>query len=77
MENTWSSITYRFELVKENDKFAVNDYDILRNGSYCVKDMKHLLNNSVLRDMDNIYTGGTTERLSLGIQNEVNLYFNK
>ncbi len=77
VRDTSTSIPYKFELVKEDNKFIVNDYDIPRDGSYYVKDMKHIFPNSVLRDMDSINTDGTIERLSLEIQNEVNLYFHK
>ena len=76
LRNSSSSISYKFELLKENDKFIINDYDMPRDGSYYVKDMKHIFPNSVLRDMYNIRTDGTIEKLSLEIHNEVNLYFN-
>ncbi len=77
IKDTGSSIPYKFELVKENNEFIVNDYDIPRDGSYYAKDMKHIFPNSVLRDMENIHTDGTIERLSLEIKNEVDLYFHK
>ena len=72
-----SSIPHKFELVKENDEFIVKNYIIPRDGSYYVKDMKRIFPNSVLRDMDNIHTDGTIERLSLEIENDVNLYFHR
>ncbi len=77
IRNASSSIPHKFELVKENDEFIVKDYTIPRDGSYYVKDMKRIFPNSVLRDMDNIHTDGTIERLSLEIENDVNLYFHK
>ncbi len=75
--NASSSIPYKFELIKKNSKFIVKNYDIPRDGSYYVKDMKKIFPNSVLRDVDNIHIDGTIERLSLEIENEVNLYFHK
>ena len=77
VRDTSTSIPYKFELVKNNNEFIVSAYDIPRDGSYYVKDMKKIFPNSVLRDMDSIHTDGTIERLSLEIQNEVNLYFHK
>ena len=77
VKDTSSSIPYKFELVKDNDQFIINDYDIPRDGDYYAKDMKHIFPNSVLKDMDSVHTDGTIERLSLEIQNEVNLYFHK
>ncbi len=77
VRDTSTSIPYKFALVKEDDKFIVKDYDIPRDGSYYVKDMKHIFPNSVLKDMDSIHTDGTIERLSLEIQNAVKLYFHK
>ena len=77
VRDTSTSIPYKFTLIKNNNEFIVSAYDIPRDGSYYVKDMKKIFPNSVLRDMDSIHTDGTIERLSLEIQNEVNLYFHK
>ena len=77
IEDTGSSIPYKFELVKENDRYMVSDYEIPRDGSYYAKDMKHIFPNSVLKDIENAQIDGTIEKLSLEIQNEVNLYFHK
>lgn len=77
IKDTGASIPYKFEVIKENDKFIINNYDIPRDGSYYDKDMKHIFPKSVLKDMNKIHTDGTIEKLSLEIQNEVNLYFHK
>ncbi len=77
VRDTSTSIPYKFTLIKNNNEFIVSAYDIPRDGSYYVKDMKQIFPNSVLRDMDSIHTDGTIERLSSEIQNEVNLYFHK
>ena len=77
VRDTSTSIPYKFTLIKNNNEFIVSAYDIPRDGSYYVKDMKQIFPNSVLRDMDSIHTDGTIEKLSLEIQNEVNLYFHK
>ena len=75
LRNSSSSIPYKFELLKENDKLIVNDYEFPRDGSYYVKDMKHIFPNSVLKDMNNIRNDGTIEKLTVELQNDVNLYF--
>ena len=77
VRDTSTSIPYKFTLIKSNNEFIVSAYNIPRDGSYYVKDMKQIFPNSVLRDMDSIHTDGTSEKLSLEIQNEVNLYFHK
>ncbi len=77
INDTSSSIPYKFELIKENDQFIVNNYEIPRDGSYYIKDMKHLFPNSVLKAMDSIHTDDTIPRLQMEISNEVNAYYNK
>ncbi len=76
IEASSSSIPYKFEIVKE-DEYTVEDYTIPRDGSYYVKDMKHIFPNSVLKDMDTISRDGTIENLSQEIKSQVSLYFHQ
>ena len=74
-KDTGSSIPYKFEISKTDDTFIVENFEIPRDGSYYNRDMKHIFPNSVLKDIDSVYSNGTIEKLSLEIKNEVNLYF--
>ncbi len=73
--DTGSSIPYKFEIIKENDNYFVNDYTIPRDGIYYTEDMKSIFPNSVLKDMDNVHFDGTIENLEFNIQNQVDAYF--
>ena len=60
-----------------DNEFLVNDYTIPRDGSYYTRDMKSIFPSSVLKDMNNIHTDGTIERLASKINDEVKLYFHE
>ncbi len=77
IKDTGSSIPYKFELIKIDNEFLVNDYTIPRDGSYYTRDMKSIFPSSVLKDMNNIHTDGTIERLASKINDEVKLYFHE
>ncbi len=77
INDTGSSIPYKFELVKIDDEFIVENYDIPRDGTDYAKDMKRIFPNRVLNDMDNVHIDGTIERLMLDIEQQVKLYFHK
>ena len=77
IRDTSSSMPYKFELVKDDDNFIVNNYEIPRDGSYYEKDMKYLFPKSVLKDMDKVHIDGTIEKLSLEIEQDVKLYFHQ
>lgn len=77
INDTASAIPHRFELSKKGDTFTVEGYVIPRDGDYYAGDMKHIFPVSVLRDIDDVYTDGTIERLSIEVKNMVNLYFHK
>lgn len=74
-KDTGSSIPYKFEISKTNDTFIVENCEIPRDGSYYNRDMKNIFPNSILKDINSVYSNGTIEKLSLEIKNEVNLYF--
>ena len=77
IENSSSSIPYKFEIEKIDNEFIVKSYIMPRDGSYYYKDMKDIFPSSVLKEMDNIHTDGTIERLDLEIQEQVELYFHE
>ena len=77
IKDTETSIPYKFELVKIDDKFIVNDYTIPRDGSYYYKDMKKIFPSSVLKEMNKVHTDDTIERLELDIKEQVKLYFHE
>ena len=70
-----SSIPHKFVVKKENNKFIVDSYQIPRDGSLYVKDMKDMFPKYVLDKMDLVHRDGTIEKLSLDIKEQVNLYF--
>lgn len=75
VSDSGSSIPYKFIIKKENNKFVVDSYQIPRDGSLYQKDMKKLFPNDVLKQMNLVQQDGTIERLSLDIEEQVNLYF--
>lgn len=77
ISDTASSIPYKFELMKIDDAFIVENYEIPRDGSYYAEDMKRIFPSKVLKDINKAHTDGTIERLILEIQNQSNLYFHK
>lgn len=70
-----SSIPHKFIINKENNKFVVDNYQIPRDGSLYQEDMKKLFPKAVLEQMNLVQQDGTIERLSLDIEEQVNLYF--
>ncbi len=77
IENSSSSIPYKFEIEKIDNEFIVKSYIMPRDGSYYNKDMKKIFPSSVLKEIDNIHTDGTIERLDLEIKEQVELYFHE
>ena len=77
IKDTTSSIPYKFEVIKIDGKFIVNDYTIPRDGSYYNKDIKYIFPSSVLKDMNNVHFDGTIERLEIEIKEQVELYFHE
>lgn len=75
IEDSSSSIPYKFVVIKENDEFYVDDSRIPRDGSYYYNDMKNIFPKSVRDDMENIHNDGTIEKLNIDILNQAKLYF--
>ena len=77
MNESGSSIPYKFVVEKINDKFEVIDSRIPRDGSYYPKDIKNIFPKSVRNEIEKVHQDGTIERLSLQNQQKAEFYFNK
>ena len=77
MNESGSSIPYKFVVEKINDKFEVIDSRIPRDGSYYPKDIKNIFPRSVRNEIEKVHQDGTIERLSLQNQQKAEFYFNK
>lgn len=71
------SIPYKFVVENNKDNFVVTKKVNPRDGSLYDDDMKKIFPSYVIRDMKNVYTDGTIERLEMDIQKQVKLYFHK
>jgi len=76
-QSSGSSIPHKFVLEYSNGEYIVIDKKIPRDGTYYPIDMKKLFPRSVLKQMNKVHDDGTIERLSLDINEQVNLYFHK
>ena len=76
-QDSGSSIPYKFVIEKKNDKYAVKDSRIARDGSYYEDDMKNIFPREVRNDIKQSEIDGTIEKLKLDIQQQVELYFHK
>jgi len=72
-----SSIPYKFVVEKINDEFEVTDSRIPRDGSYYPKDIKNIFPRSVRNQIEDVHQDGTVKRLSLENQQKAEFYFNK
>ena len=77
IENSASSIPYKFVVEKINDKFEVTDSRIPRDGSYYAIDMKNIFPRSVRNDMDKVQYDGTIDKLQLDITEQLKLYYHQ
>lgn len=77
IQDSSSSIPYKFVVKSVDGKFSVTDSRIPRDGSYYSADMKNIFPNSVRNDMNEVHTDGTIEKLKMDIQKQLNLYFHK
>lgn len=75
IEDSGSSIPYKITLESYNDDYVVLEYQIPRDGSLYVKDMKKLFPKSVRKSMDNIHDDGTIERLKFDIEEQKENYY--
>ena len=71
------SIPYKFVVENNKDNFVVTKIVNPRDGSLYDDDMKKIFPSYVIRDIKNVYTDGTIERLEMDIQKQVKLYFHK
>ena len=76
VEDGGYSIPHMFKIEKKNDEFVVTDSRTPRDGSYYEKDMKAIFPYYVRRDMEEVYTDGTIEKLSLNVEEQAKAYFN-
>ncbi|MBR5228104.1 MAG: helix-turn-helix transcriptional regulator [Clostridia bacterium] len=74
-QGSGSSILHKFVVEVRDGNYVVTDSRIPRDGSLYSEDMKNMFPNSVQKDMANVHTDGTVERLQLEIQKQVSLYF--
>ena len=71
------SIPYKFVVENNKDNFVVTKKVNPRDGSLYDDDMEKIFPSYVIRDMKNVHTDGTIERLEIDIQKQVKLYFHK
>ena len=72
-----SSIPYKFVVEKINDEFEVIDSRIPRDGSYYPKDIKSIFPRNVRKQIEDVHQDGTVKRLSLENQQKAEFYFTK
>lgn len=77
INDSGSSIPYKFVVKKVNDKFEVSDSRIPRDGSYYSKDIKNIFPRSVRRQIEDVHQDGIVKRLSLENQQKAEFYFSK
>jgi len=77
IQESRSSMPYKFVIEKRNDEFEVIDSIIPRDGSYYIIDIKKIFPRSVRMEIENVHYDGTIERLSLANLQKAELYFNK
>ena len=75
IQESGSSMPYKFIIKNENDKYIVDSYQIPRDGSFYKVDIKKIFPKDVLREMDNVHFDGTINKLELEIKEKVKLYF--
>jgi len=75
LQDSSSSIPYKFIVENINDEYVVSDSRIPRDGSLYAVDMKNIFPSSVRTDMNHVHTDGTIERLQLDIWQQIKLYY--
>ena len=70
------SIPHKFIVEKQNGEYFVVEARIPRDGSYYTEDIKNMFDWSVRNSIDKVQYDGTIDKLSLEIQEQVELYFN-
>lgn len=69
------SIPHKFTVEKQGDEYVVTDSRIPRDGSYYPEDLKEMFSWSVRNSINKVHRDGTIDRLSLDIEEQVELYF--
>ena len=77
IQDSGSSIPYKFILKKYQDSYTVISLQIPRDGSYYEDDMKRIFPRSVLKKMNKVHTNGTIERLTFDIERQKDNYYNR
>ena len=77
VQDSGSSIPYRFTLQQTNDTYTVINAEIPRDGSYYPKDIKNMFPKWVQKRILSVHNDGTVERLGLEINSKAKLYFEK
>lgn len=72
-----SSIPYKFVVEKTDDEFAVTDSIIPRDGNYYPIDIKNIFPASVQEQIKDVHRDGTLNRLSLANQQKAESHFSK
>lgn len=76
-EDSGYSTPHSFTVESIDGEFTVTDSRIPRDGSYYPEDMKNIFPYSVRKDMENVHTDGTVERLQSEIRQQAKLYFHQ
>ena len=77
IQDSGSSIPYKFVVELINDEFVVTDSRIPRDGSYYADDIKNIFPKDVRDKLDKIHHDGTIDKLLLDNKEKVELYFHK
>ena len=77
LQNSGSSIPYKFEISKKDNNYEVSNYRIPRDGSYYTEDMKDMFPIDVYIKISKVHSDGTIEELNASIKKQVNEYFNE
>lgn len=72
-----SSIPYKFEVKYIDNAYVVTTSRSPRDGSLYREDMKNIFPYWVRKDMNDVYTDGTIEKLQLDIEAQTKIYFHK
>ena len=69
---------YKFIIKYDDNKYKVTDFIAPRDGEDTYyEDLKSIFPKSILKNINNIYSDGTSEKLEMKIMEDVKLYFHK
>ena len=75
LQDSGYSIPHKFTVEKQGDEYVVTDAKIPRDGSYYPEDIKDMFSWSVRNSIEKVHQDGTIDRLSLEIEEQVELYY--